>query len=79
MRHKMTTKRHPADRAKRDKFNTLTEGMKEWKVKLADGSVTTQDYEALRHPQLSGSFRNAIDAFMNDDILDDSGTYDYPF
>ena len=28
---------------------------------------------------ISGSFRNAIDAFMNDDISDDSGTDDYPF
>lgn len=36
-------------------------------------------HEVLRHPQLSNSFRCAIDAFMNDDISDDSGTDDYPF
>lgn len=36
-------------------------------------------HEVLRHPQLSNSFRCAIDAFMNDDISDDSGTDNYPF
>lgn len=36
-------------------------------------------HEVLRHPQLSNSFRCAIDAFMNDDISDDSGTDGYPF
>ena len=35
--------------------------------------------EALRHPKLSNSFRNAIDAFMKDDIADDSSADDYPF
>lgn len=44
MRHKMMTKRHPADSEKRKKFEALTNGMKEWKIKLADGSATTQDF-----------------------------------
>ena len=43
MRHKMMTKRHPADRAKREKFDALTTGMKEWCVKLTDGTASTKD------------------------------------
>lgn len=34
--------------------------------------------ESLRHPQLSDSFKSAIDAFMIDDISDDT-TDNYPF
>lgn len=40
----MMIKRHPADSDKRKKFEALTNGMKEWKIKLADGSATTQDF-----------------------------------
>lgn len=44
MRHKMMTKRHPYDREKRKKFEALTEGMKEWRVKLTDGTATTEEF-----------------------------------
>lgn len=44
MRHQMMTKRHPHDKEKRLTFNSLTEGMKDWRKKLADGSATTEDF-----------------------------------
>lgn len=44
MRYKMMTKRHPNDKAKARKFESLTEGMKEWRIKLADGTGTTEDF-----------------------------------
>lgn len=44
MRYKMMTKRHPYDRDKRNRFEELTNGMKEWRVKLADGSATTDEF-----------------------------------
>ena len=44
MRHKMMTKRHPHDRRKREIFDSLTAGMKEWRKKLSDGTATTDDF-----------------------------------
>ena len=44
MRHKMMTKRHPYDKEKRQKFEMLTEGMKDWRIRLADGSGTTEEF-----------------------------------
>ena len=44
MRHKMMTKRHPYDREKRNRFDSLTAGMKEWRVKLADGTATSEQF-----------------------------------
>lgn len=44
MRYQMMTKRHPHDKEKRQQFNALTEGMKEWRIKLADGSAKADDF-----------------------------------
>ncbi len=44
MRYKMITRRHPYDKEKRKTFDALTEGMKSWRVKLANGSATTQEF-----------------------------------
>ena len=44
MRHKMMTKRHPYDRDKLKRFEDLTNGMKEWRIKLNNGSATTEDF-----------------------------------
>ncbi len=44
MRHRMTIKRHPYDKEKKMAFERLTEGMKEWRKELADGSKTTQEF-----------------------------------
>jgi len=44
MRYKMMTKRHPHDKEKARKFEALTDGMKEWRVKLAEGTGTTEDF-----------------------------------
>ena len=44
MRHKMMTKRHPYDKEKRNRFDSLTTGMKEWRVKLADCTATSEQF-----------------------------------
>ncbi len=44
MRLKMMIKRHPYDWEKRKIFETLTNGMKEWRKKLSDGVATTQEF-----------------------------------
>lgn len=44
MRHKMMIQRHPYDKEKRKKFESLTAGMKTWRIKLADGSGTTAQF-----------------------------------
>ena len=44
MRYKMMTKRHPHDKAKAQQFENLTEGMKEWRTKLAEGPGTNEDF-----------------------------------
>ena len=46
MRHQMMTKRHPHDKVKRQQFDALTAGMREWRIKLADGSATADDFLA---------------------------------
>lgn len=46
MRHQMMTKRHPHDKEKRQQFDALTAGMKEWRIKLTDGSATADDFLA---------------------------------
>lgn len=46
MRYQMMTKRHPHDKEKRQQFDALTTGMKEWRTQLADGSATADDFLA---------------------------------
>ncbi len=44
MRYQMLTKRHPEKREARKKFDALTEGMRDWRKKLANGSVTADQF-----------------------------------
>lgn len=44
MRYKMMTKRHPYEKDKARQFEALTDGMKEWRIKLAEGSGTTEGF-----------------------------------
>lgn len=44
MRYKMLTKRHPELSDARNRFDSLTEGMKGWRKKLANGSATTEQF-----------------------------------
>lgn len=44
MRYKMLTKRHPEKRDAMKQFDTLTEGMRDWRKKLANGSATTEQF-----------------------------------
>lgn len=44
MRLKMKTKRHPGDKDSWEQFNRLTQGMKDWKEKLDQGTATTDDF-----------------------------------
>ena len=46
MRHKMMTRRHPNDKEKKERFEALTDGMKEWRTKLDNGSETTDAFLA---------------------------------
>lgn len=44
MRLKMKTKRHPGDKDSWEQFNRLTQGMKDWKEMLDQGTATTDDF-----------------------------------
>ena len=44
MRYKMMTNRHPEDADAADKFSQLTNGIKEWRNKLAHGVSTTEEF-----------------------------------
>lgn len=44
MRYKMATKRHPYDNDKKKKFEELSSGMKEWRVKLSVGTANTEEF-----------------------------------
>lgn len=44
MRFKMATKRHPYDHDKKKKFEELISGMKEWRVKLSDGTANSDEF-----------------------------------
>lgn len=44
MRHKMNVKRHPGSREATDTLQALTSGMKDWRIRLADGSSTTEQF-----------------------------------
>lgn len=46
MRHQMMVKRHPYDKEKIQKFDSLTMGMKDWRLKLAEGTATTDEFLA---------------------------------
>ena len=44
MRYKMNTKRHPCNREASKQFEALTDGMREWRKKLANGTATTDQF-----------------------------------
>lgn len=44
MRYKMMTKRHPYSKEKTRKFDSLTQGMKEWRKDLKEGVKTTEEF-----------------------------------
>ena len=44
MRYKMLTKRHPENRVAAKQFAALTDGMRDWRKNLANGSATTEQF-----------------------------------
>lgn len=44
MRYKMLTRRHPGNREAAKKFDSLTDGMSDWRTKLANGTATTDQF-----------------------------------
>ena len=44
MRYKMLTKRHPENRDAAKQFTALSDGMRDWRKKLANGSATTEQF-----------------------------------
>ena len=44
MRYKMNTKRHPGNREAAKQFDALTEGMRDWRKKLTNGTATTDQF-----------------------------------
>lgn len=44
MRYKMFTRRHPGNREAAKQFDSLTEGMSDWRSKLANGTATTDQF-----------------------------------
>lgn len=44
MRYKMNTKRHPGNREAAKQFDALTEGMRDWRKRLANGTATTDQF-----------------------------------
>lgn len=44
MKYQMKTKRHPADRELLEDFYALSDGMREWRKRLKEGSATTEQF-----------------------------------